>query len=70
MSGAWQALGPTPTGNTSHTRPLRDAIEHDVEDDSDCICGPTYELLVAADGSDAWLAIHHSLDGRERDERQ
>ena len=69
MSDKWQALGPTATGNTSHTRPLRDIIEHDVDDDSDCVCGPTYELLVDRDGRDAWLAIHHSLDGREQSER-
>jgi hypothetical protein len=34
----------------------------------DCHCGPTTEPVPRDDGSMGWLAVHHSLDGREADE--
>lgn len=42
-----------------------DLIEHDVEHQDACICGPTIEAVFADDGSCGWLYTHHSLDGRE-----
>lgn len=64
----WVALGPLPGSNVSHTAPINDAVEHDVTDDCSCICGPRLEHIERTDGSDGWLYIHHSLDGRERSE--
>ena len=54
---------------TVHTYPVGDLIEHDV-DGSDCICGPTIEPVFREDGSNGWLVIHHSLDGREQQEEE
>lgn len=52
---------------TVHTYPLGDLIDHDTTGD-DCPCGPTTEPVQRSDGSMEWVVIHHSLDGRERDE--
>lgn len=48
-----------------HTYPLGDVIEHLVDKDGDCPCGPTVEPVTADDGSVNWHYVHHSLDGRE-----
>lgn len=50
--------------NERHVTPVDDLIEHDTHHD-DCACGPTVERVECGDGSDGWLYIHHSLDGRE-----
>lgn len=34
-----------------------------------CPCGPRVEAVMRDDGSNGWLYIHHSLDGRELRER-
>lgn len=52
---------------TVHVYPDKDLIEHDTEGD-DCICGPALEAVPADDGAVGWVIIHHSLDGRERNE--
>ncbi|GAB7004419.1 hypothetical protein JCM18899A_18920 [Nocardioides sp. AN3] len=52
---------------TVHTYPVADLIEHDT-DSAECICGPTTEAVMREDGSNGWLVIHHSLDGREAGE--
>jgi hypothetical protein len=49
---------------TIHMYPENDHIVHDTDGD-DCLCGPTSEAVPRDDGSFGWLAIHHSLDGRE-----
>jgi len=49
--------------STWHTYPTGDVIEHILSDD--CPCGPTTEPVPRDDGSMGWLALHHSLDGRE-----
>lgn len=49
-----------------HVVPVDDLIDHPTDDD--CPCGPTIERVEREDGSDGWLTIHHSLDGREKDE--
>jgi hypothetical protein len=50
--------------STVHVVPVNDIVEHD-SDGGDCICGPTTEAVMRDDGSNGWLIIHHSLDGRE-----
>lgn len=47
---------------TVHVTPTADLIEHP---HGDCPCGPTVEAVFRSDGSNGWLVIHHSLDGRE-----
>lgn len=47
---------------TIHTVPVDDLIEHE---DHDCPCGPTTEAVFRDDGSNGWLVVHNSLDGRE-----
>ena len=54
--------------NESHVIPTADLIEHQA--DQDCTCGPRSEMVPRADGSIGWLYVHHSLDGREKDEAQ
>jgi hypothetical protein len=49
-----------------HVTPIGDAFEHDTSADTECACGPTEQPLEHDDGSIGWIAIHHSLDGRER----
>jgi hypothetical protein len=49
-----------------HVLPIADLTEHQLDDD--CPCGPSSEFLKAGDGCDAWLHIHHALDGREANE--
>lgn len=51
---------------TVHVVPIGDLVEHDADDE--CICGPTVEAVFREDGSNGWVAIHHSLDGREHHE--
>ncbi len=54
-------------GQTVHTYPVDDLIEH-LTDGRDCPCGPTTEPVPCDDGSVGWSVVHHSLDGREHDE--
>jgi hypothetical protein len=49
-----------------HVVPVGDAVDHDTSTDEGCICGPTAKPVEGTDGSIGWIAIHHSLDGRER----
>ncbi|WP_393075240.1 hypothetical protein [Streptomyces sp. LN704] len=53
-----------------HVTPIDDVIEHDTSADTECVCGPTDQPVPRDDGSVGWLAIHHSLDGRERSRRE
>jgi len=53
-------------GRHVHVLPLNDVIDHDENDD--CVCGPTSEVVFRDDGSVGWLFTHHSLDGRESHE--
>lgn len=54
-------------GATMHIMPRGDLIEHDAADE--CVCGPSVEGRPDEEGSYRWLVVHHSLDGREADER-
>lgn len=50
--------------STIHTVPLNDLVDHDTSGEG-CICGPATEAVFRDDGSNGWLVVHHSLDGRE-----
>lgn len=54
-------------GNELHVIPLGDLVEHDTA--GECVCIPQPRRVPRADGSDGWLMVHHSLDGREARER-
>jgi hypothetical protein len=57
-------------GDHLHVWPIKDLIKHDTDDDdAGCMCGPRTEPVKSEDGSVGWLIVHHSLDGRERNER-
>lgn len=58
----------TPNPDVMHVYPTGDLIEHDTAGDG-CACGVTVEPVPREDGSMGWLYVHHSLDGRERNER-
>jgi hypothetical protein len=49
-----------------HVVPIGDLIQHDTT--GECVCGPTEQPVKARDGAVGWIAVHHSLDGREADE--
>lgn len=49
--------------DTMHVVPVGDLVEH--ETTADCVCGPATEAVFREDGSNGWLVVHHSLDGRE-----
>lgn len=53
-----------------HVTPVGDLIEHETSRDGECACGPTDRPVKRDDGSIAWIAVHHSLDGRERPRSQ
>ena len=47
-----------------HVVPINDLIEHETSGD-DCVCGVRVEAVFRDDGSNGWVYVHHSLDGRE-----
>jgi hypothetical protein len=49
-------------GGDVHVMPIGDLIEHSFDG---CTCGPRSEAVFREDGSNGWLIVHHSLDGRE-----
>lgn len=52
----------------AHVYPTGDLIDHDLDTDDGCPCGPTQVPVERDDGSIGWYASHHSLDGREMQE--
>lgn len=60
--GAWQTDLIEP--GLVHVRPVADLIDHPA--DEDCACGPRAEACFNDDGSNGWMYVHDSLDGRER----
>lgn len=52
---------------TVHISPRNDLIQHDTETE-DCLCGPECRPVKQEDGSVLWIVVHHSLDGREKNE--
>lgn len=55
--------------DTWHVYPNADLITHDIETD-ECVCSPAVEAVRRDDGSVGWVAVHHSLDGREVNEME
>lgn len=53
-----------------HVMPIGDLIEHTSDGGEDCLCGPTTEPVPREDGSMGWLVVHHSLDAREKQEKE
>lgn len=53
---------------TIHVYPVDDHVEHVTDGEEGCICGPRVEIVERDQGL-AWLVVHHSLDGREAQER-
>lgn len=52
--------------STQHVVPVNDLVEHDSSTASgECVCGPRVEAVFREDGSNGWVIVHHSLDGRE-----
>lgn len=49
--------------------PEGDLIEHHLDGEDGCVCGPAVEAIPCKDGSVSWMYTHHSLDGREERER-
>lgn len=47
-----------------HIVPVGDVVAHSEDEEGDCVCGPTVEVMQGDDGL-GWLIVHHSLDGRE-----
>ena len=50
-----------------HVYPVNDHVAHDTDRDG-CVCIPEQRPVKRDDGSIAWVAVHHSLDGREQRE--
>lgn len=51
---------------TSHVHPQNDLVEHDIDSDGDCVCGPRTESVPVDDfGRLGWIFVHAALDGRE-----
>lgn len=51
-----------------HVLPIEDRVSHTW---LECVCGPDAKLVVQeenTDVGDVWMYVHHSLDGRERNE--
>ena len=63
----WQCIEGLQPG-TAIVHPLNDIIEHDVDGEDACVCGPRVEPVPRDNGSNGWLYTHHSLDGREQSE--
>ena len=53
--------------NVMHVYPVNDLIDHETTGDN-CACGPRTQPEPRDDGTIGWLIVHHSLDGRERNE--
>lgn len=49
-----------------HIVPVGDLVEHDTNVGSECACGPTDTPIKSDEGVIRFMAVHHSLDGRER----
>ena len=62
----WMILQPANAESEFHIVPNRDTVAHEAHD---CPCGVTTEPIMRADGSNGWLIVHYSLDGREALER-
>lgn len=62
--GGWQCV-PGADGAVN-VIPDGDLLPHQFSDD--CVCGPRTEAVFRDDGSNGWMFVHSSLDGRELSE--
>jgi hypothetical protein len=62
VSWAHHTSGPEP-----HVWPEDDVIEHETGSEG-CVCVPRVEPVKTDSGGVGWIHVHHSLDGRERNE--
>ncbi len=62
----WRTWEPTETDPNVHVTPDDDQVDHTLSED--CVCGPSADPVKRDDGSVGWVIVHHSLDGRERQE--
>lgn len=46
-----------------HAVPVDDLVEHEVNEDGDCVCGPKVRLVETEQG-DQWIVTHQALDRR------
>jgi hypothetical protein len=54
-----------PDDRTVHVVPINDLVDH--EDSDECVCGPRVDIVISEHGgSDGYVVVHNSLDGRER----
>ena len=49
-----------------HVQPINDLIKHTASEE--CPCGPRCDPVERADETYGWSYVHHSLDGREKEE--
>jgi hypothetical protein len=64
MTRGWEAA--TVDGGVHvHVLPLADTVEHNENDEGDCICGAHTHPIERPDGTVGWMIVHSSLDGRE-----
>lgn len=54
-------------GDHVHVVPLDDIVNHDEDNNGECICGVVTAPVQRDDGSTAWMYTHHALDGRPED---
>lgn len=47
-----------------HVVPRNDLVEHLLDEEGECICGPTCEIHVSEEHQDVHIFVHHALDGR------
>lgn len=67
-SGKWHCCYAVDDPDHVYVHPLGDLIDHHLDSDGTCVCGPTPELIDDGAGGDRWMLTHHSLDGREQKE--
>lgn len=60
----WWSTSVAPGVSVVH--PIDDVIEHDVDGEDRCVCGPLVTPVPRDDGSMGWMYTHHSADGREQ----
>lgn len=52
-----------------HVMPINDLVEHELDDDGDCPCGPEAQPVERKDGTIGWVYVHNALDGRDLEEQ-
>lgn len=47
--------------DTEHWYPINDDIDHDLDDDGTCVCGPQGQRFIPDGEDEVWLWIHQKL---------